>query len=744
MPNNKNNEYYNTLTSLKEIIEPLAQMYPVSIRTHLREIPILKSSIQKAGKYLENVLPFIQDNCAICIYHTYMRHYVLLILICSTSVVCSVRTTAQYFEIAALRNPDYALSSAEYKNELFYEITDAMDASKYNLDSNYHRIYKAYQESIKTGHHRNRFQSSLFLGILHSIKGEYHEAHKWFVKAIEYSYNTGNPLHHLCRAINNIGNIFYFQGDYQRAIQYYFQIIPIAEQAIPEHPIIVNPLTRIYTSTAMVLFGLQDYEKALYYLNKAEILAKQYSDSYHIAPIYAHKGQVYGHMGNIKQARYYNNLALQAGRELNNEEVQFIALYNMAMISESPKKALSFIRKAQNLQGNINAYYKTSATGAMGTIYLKEKNYTLAFNYLTQAESLATRYHMPQILLEINQHLANLHDQTGNFKKAHDYRLFAYKLNDSLLNKEKTLAINALEIKYRTAQKDMELSRKQLLINQQEQELSRNNIIIGISTMGILMLTSISLFLFVLNRNNRHRQSLQQQKIRSLEQEQEIRELKAVMTGEEKERTRLARELHDGIGGMLAAIKMNFSSLKKQYAPVLTETGEPEKTNGFTKIMELINTTGIEIRETAHNLMPDILTRHGLAEALNLFTSKINSGNDVYIKLQTEGKINDIPQSIQLSLYRIIQELVQNITKHASASIALIHISLSRDGITHILIRDNGKGFDPGTTTEGIGLQNVRSRVKILHGTLSVTTAPREGTTIEVRLNIKELKDTSA
>lgn len=624
---------------------------------------------------------------------------------------------------------------------LAYKLEEAMITSRYNLDSSYTLIHNIYTQSIALNYPFGMFQSALFLGILHSFRGEYVSANKWFITAISHSNITSRPVFHLCRAVNNIGNLLYFQGDYQRAIQYYFSIIPIAERTLPKDSLISNPLIGLYTSTAAVLTTLDDYEKALYYLDKAEIMAHKYEFNDRQASVYTYKALVYGKTGDKNKAWHYNNLALDIGTQSRNEEVQFMALYNMAMISESEKEALSFIRKAQTLKGNINAYYRIAAIATAGTIYLRQKNYPQALHILNQAESLARHYHMPKTLLQVNQHLADLYAWNDNFKKAHDHRLFAYKLNDSLLNKEKTLAINALEIKHRTAQKDMELSQQQLFIKQQEERINRNNVVIGISAMGILMLTSISLFLYMLNRSNRQKQYLQQQKIQSLEQEQEIRELKAVMAGEEKERTRLARELHDGIGGMVAAIKMNFSSLRRQYAPVWTHTDGPEKTNGFTKIMELINTTGNEIRETAHNLMPDILTRHGLTEALNLYTSKVNNGSNVYIKLQADSQINDIPQTIQLSLYRIIQELVQNIIKHASASTALIHISKNPDGVVHILIRDNGKGFDPGAITEGIGLQNVRSRIKILHGSLSVISAPREGTTVEIRLHINQ-KDT--
>jgi signal transduction histidine kinase len=694
--------------------------------------------MQNAKKYLRNVVTFHQINTggALFLLHyttgvlSRRRQMVVLCLLFGAWYPGNV--SGQNIETMSIPYPDTSLA---------YKLDEAMLVSRYNLDSSYSLIYNIYTQSIAQNYPFGMFQSALFLGILHSFQGEYVPANKWFITAISYSNITSRPVFHLCRAVNNIGNLLHFQGDYQRAIQYYFSIIPIAERTLPQDSLISNPLIGLYTSTASLLTTLEDYEKALYYLDKAEIMAHKYECMDRLPPVYAYKALVYGKTGDKNKASEYNNRALDIGVQTRNEEVQFMAFYNMATISESEDAALSYIKKAHALKGNINQYYRTAAITEAGAIYLRQKNYPQALRILNQAESLASHYKMPKTLLSINQHLADLHTQTGNYKKAHDHRLLAYKMNDSLLNKEKALAINALEIKYRTAQKDMELSQQQLFIKQQEERISRNNVVIGISAMGILMLTSISLFLYMLNRSNRQKQYLQQQKIQSLEQEQEIRELKAVMAGEEKERTRLARELHDGIGGMVAAIKMNFSSLRKRYAPVTTTGEEPEQNNGFTKIMDLINTTGNEIRETAHNLMPDILTRHGLVEALNLYTTKINSGNNVYIKLQADDQINNIPQSIQLSLYRVIQELVQNIIKHASASIAMIHISTKPDGVVHIVIRDNGKGFDTDAIAEGIGLQNVRSRIKILHGTLSVASAPGEGVTVEIRININNLKD---
>src|SRR5690606_10316520 len=160
-----------------------------------------------------------------------------------------------------------------------------------------------------------------------------------------------------------------------------------------------------------------------------------------------------------------------------------------------------------------------------------------------------------------------------------------------------------------------------------------------------------------------------------LQQEKEINILKASMKGEERERTRIAYELHDGIGGMLAAVKMNFGAVKQRYEHLY---GLEE----LSSLMNMLEDTTDELRKTAHNLMPGILVSHSLAEALRIWCSNVNATGKLQVSLRVTGMDAPLPKDLELTLYRMIQELVQNIIKHARATKAEVDLA-HRDGEIH-------------------------------------------------------------
>jgi signal transduction histidine kinase len=217
--------------------------------------------------------------------------------------------------------------------------------------------------------------------------------------------------------------------------------------------------------------------------------------------------------------------------------------------------------------------------------------------------------------------------------------------------------------------------------------------------------------------------------IGNLKQEKELGYLKAMIAGEEKERTRLARELHDGIGGMLAAAKMGLGAIKNA-----------DDTAALANMMRLLSDTATEVRQTAHNLMPDILTRNSLKDALLLYCADINLHSGLEIDLQFYGGPEAMNKSAELILYRIAQELVQNIVKHAHATEAVMQII--QDGSRlNLIVEDNGIGFEQQEVDKGFGLQNLQFRVQALQGYISITSAKGKGTSVYIEFDLEKLKN---
>ena len=228
----------------------------------------------------------------------------------------------------------------------------------------------------------------------------------------------------------------------------------------------------------------------------------------------------------------------------------------------------------------------------------------------------------------------------------------------------------------------------------------------------------------------KQKQKLQQQRIIELETEKKLTATEAVLKGEEQERTRLAKDLHDGLGGMLSGIKYSLNNIKGNL--ILT----PGDALSFERSIDMLNSSMQEMRRVAHNLMPEALVKFGLDTALKDFCNNINNSGALQVTYQSIGFENaNVPQTTAITIYRIVQELVNNTIKHASASNAIVQLSKA-DNIISLTVEDDGKGFDASTlkSATGIGWINIQNRIDFLKGRLDVSSQPGKGTSVLVEL----------
>jgi signal transduction histidine kinase len=203
----------------------------------------------------------------------------------------------------------------------------------------------------------------------------------------------------------------------------------------------------------------------------------------------------------------------------------------------------------------------------------------------------------------------------------------------------------------------------------------------------------------------------------------------AVLEAEERERIRIARDLHDGVGQTLAAARMTLGNYVSQ-----KKIESVEMQNSLNLLEDSIK----EIREISHNMMPSSLTKFGLTSALKQFTNKINALGKIEIELQIVGFKERSDEKIELVLYRIVQEIISNIIKHAEAKKVSIELVRHDDELI-LIIEDDGRGFDTAKTeNHGIGLKNIATRVEYLNGNVNFDSSIGKGTSvvIEIPLNL--------
>jgi signal transduction histidine kinase len=202
--------------------------------------------------------------------------------------------------------------------------------------------------------------------------------------------------------------------------------------------------------------------------------------------------------------------------------------------------------------------------------------------------------------------------------------------------------------------------------------------------------------------------------------------------GEEQERARLAKDLHDGLSGMLSGIKYSLQDMKGYL--IMTE----ENRQAFERSIDMLDSSIQEMRRVAHNMMPEVLVRYGLDAALKDYVGEINHTGIVKVIYQSMGMENkNIEKSSAIAIYRIVQELLNNVIKHAEATVVLVQL-FSENGKLVVNVEDNGKGFDTKLCEEkgGMGWRNIRSRVDLLNGKIDLQSSADHGTAVSIEFDL--------
>ena len=312
--------------------------------------------------------------------------------------------------------------------------------------------------------------------------------------------------------------------------------------------------------------------------------------------------------------------------------------------------------------------------------------------------------------------LADISYASQDFRAAHQFEEKEDALRDSI-NADNLLELSTeFETKYETEKKEIKI----LL---QQNQLKQKSTFIYFLSAGVIAMLIISLLIY---RNYRNRQKLQQAKIEELETEKQLTATEAVLKGEEQERTRLAKDLHDGLGGMLSGIKFSLSNMKENL--IMT----PGNAQAFERSIDMLDSSIREMRRVAHSMMPEVLMKYGLDTAVKEYCNEIGRSGVLRINYQSVGMTGVNPEQITaVTVYRIVQELVNNSIKHAAAKNVLVQLHFSpKEKQLAITVEDDGKGFDTTLLKQstGIGWSNIQNRVEFLKGKLDVNSSIGKGT----------------
>lgn len=486
---------------------------------------------------------------------------------------------------------------------------------------------------------------------------------------------------------------------------------------------IMNLLYKSRTILEVYPIYLKNYQKYLYDNNEKAT---------YIFHFYNHSSSVTG-IETIKE--------LKSGLEIANKTEntflkakyhQLIGLFYQYYKKELDS-ALTYQFKAKELmQTNNHQFFVNEMFGInanIGLAYQEQDKYVLADKYFVEAMKVKIPSYRYIEKVKIRELLATNAYLQKDFKRAYDLIIERNKYLDTLNEYSKAEKLNEINTKYETEKKEKEILQLNNDNLKNEANSKRNqNIAIGLA--GSLALGSIIAFL--LFKNTKRKQliaekdkALETQKLATVLKEQELTTIDAMIEGQEKERQRIANDLHDDLGGLMATVKLHFNALKEKQTPEL-----------YTKTNDLIDEAYNKVRTVAHAKNSGVIAKQGLLKAINEMADKVSASNTLAIEVIDHGLENRLENSLELTIFRIVQELITNIIKHANATEATIHIT-NHDDSLNIMVEDNGKGFNPSQitkTNKGMGISSIDKRIEHLNGTMTIESEAYKGTTVIIDL----------
>ncbi len=472
-------------------------------------------------------------------------------------------------------------------------------------------------------------------------------------------------------------------AQYDKAEQYYKKCLEIAKNLTKlDQLILYIPIAKLYIQT-------KQFDKAKYYVD-----ALSTSESKKMEPLYVQRDVELMHFqtdsafGNYTQAIAH----LQLYKALND-----------SIFNDTKSKQLE----------ELKVKYETDK---------KNKDIEL----LTK-QSLLQASQLKQERLQF---------EFENEKKKHDLELLTFEAD----KKDKDLKLVQLE----TEKKNTEINLLQKNKEITEQQLSKESLTkkFLISAIICLILLSVVIVRVVMlkRKNEKHRHELaeNESKIQQLENKKQFAEfemqaqaaqIKAMVATQEQERKRISRDLHDDVGTKLSALNLYLSSLSEKATVINNDEIKSLAQSSKQFIKEAMH----DVRELLFNLSPTVLEEFGYTTAVEGLVNKINETKQIHFDLVVFGINHRLKKDYELTLYRITQELINNVLKHAEAK----HVSLQigqRDEKIILMMEDDGIGFDVKAHQNGYGLHNLDARTKLMKGTMHIDSQPGKGTSVLVEI----------
>jgi signal transduction histidine kinase len=476
----------------------------------------------------------------------------------------------------------------------------------------------------------------------------------------------------------NLGILYQDYNELDKAYPYLTQSIPINEKYRPD-----------LVALAHMNVGLINYEKgildsALFYFRKALGMYVSLKEKNSIADVYNNIGNAYYDAHNLDSAYYY-------------------------------------FKQAKDLYKQLSYWYTyAQVNNNMALVFMDREIYDKALQLLDTSLYYAEKTHNTELLSVIYKNKYTIYNSQHDYRRALENYLLHDSLQDLIYSLDKEKVIADLEMRYQDEKKQAQILALEKINLQKDLALekrTRQKNIFLFTGLAIILLIAFAFLYFTL-RAKKDR-IIAQQRIRQLEEEKKLLAARSLVEGQEEERKRIARELHDGLGVLLSTTKMQFSAIRDKL---------PENQALIERAVKLLEQASSDVRKISHNMMPGLLTKLGLFEAVADLFEKVSETESITVRADIPEDAERLPENQEIMIYRIIQELVNNTLKHAQARTIEIQMQVL-PGRLDIIYTDDGKGFnmEEKAGSKSIGLQSIQSRVNFLNGTMQLYSEPGKG-----------------
>ncbi|MEO1411448.1 MAG: tetratricopeptide repeat protein [Bacteroidota bacterium] len=519
-----------------------------------------------------------------------------------------------------------------------------------------------------------------------------------------------------------LGIAHYYAGDLPRALEHYQMALQRYESQEDW-----AGLGRCYNEMAILVSKQNDRERALDYLDRSAEYCRRGGDSTGLSTSYDNRGIVLSKLQRWEEAETNYLRALDI-RQRIGDSVGLGYVYNnlgeVAAVRGDFERAIQWVEASTLIRQSLgDTVGQTINITNMGELYFQRGQYRQAAEHFERSLQQSRRLAYLDLSRWNLEYASKSYAKLGETERALDYLRQSYALQDSLLSAERIAELAKMETQYETEQKERQIAWQQEEMALRQQQY-RSRLALALAALLVLALLGALAFL-----NYRHQQRSQLRE-KQLRFQREL--LQNTLDVQERERKRIAKDLHDGIGQQLTGLKMAWQHLEEGLNPQ-----RPQARRELRDLGQVLDGTAREVRELSHRMMPRALSELGLVAALEdlLATSFRNSG--IQVEWQQHRLDRSLPEVVEINVYRILQELLNNILKHAEATEVDLQL-LRREDQLVVVVEDNGRGFAPDEVDpHSQGMLNINSRVRALDGRVDFSSEPGRGTVVNLRIPLR-------